>query len=80
MNNGKEELTELERVKMENFALKHNALEQQRQANLQARTAFVQQIEAAHPGYKWDEQKGLVAATPAIAEEKPGRGKIARTQ
>jgi hypothetical protein len=81
MTNGQEQLTELERVKMENFALKHAAMQNQIQANLQARAAFVQQIEAAHPGYRWNEQQGLVAEKPpVIAEEKPGRGKIARTQ
>jgi hypothetical protein len=61
MENGKAELTELERVKLENFALKHNALQQQLQANLQARLALITQIEAAHPGYQWNEQQGLVA-------------------
>ena len=62
MTNG--ELTELERVKMENFALRNNALQQQLQVNLAQRIAFIQEIEAAHPGYKWDEQQGLVTAPP----------------
>lgn len=61
------ELTELERVKMENFALKHQAIQQQQQANLQARAAFVRQIEAAHPGYKWNDQRGLVLEEAANA-------------
>lgn len=85
MENGKAiELTELERTKLENFALKHNALQQQSQANLQARAAFIQEIEAAHPGYRWDDQKGLIATAippkPVLVDEKPGRGKISRTQ
>lgn len=61
MENGKAELTELERVKMENFALKHSAMQQQQQANLAARAAYIRQIEAAHPGYRWNEERGLVA-------------------
>ena len=66
-NNGSEpgniladQLTELERVKMENYALKPNSLQQQLQGNLIERAAFIRQIEAAHPGYQWDEQGGLV--------------------
>lgn len=61
MNNGHAELTELERVKMENFALKHNAMQQQLQANMAERTNFIRAIEDAHPGYQWNEQEGLVA-------------------
>ena len=53
-------LSELERVKMENFGLKHNALQQQLQANLGARAAFIDELVAAHPGYVWNEQHGLV--------------------
>ena len=61
MNNGHGELSELERVKLENFALKHSAIQQQLQTNLAARAAFLQAVEAAHPGYRWDEQSGLVS-------------------
>lgn len=53
-------LTELERVKLENFALKHNAMQQQVQMNITARLAFIQEIVSAHPGYEWDESRGLV--------------------
>jgi|HubBroStandDraft_6_1064221.scaffolds.fasta_scaffold1251735_2 hypothetical protein len=60
MDNGADQLTELERVKLENFALKHNALQHQSQANLMERAAFIRQIEAAHPGYRWNDQHGLV--------------------
>lgn len=60
MDNGKAELSELERLKMENFALKHSAMQQNLQANLMQRTAFIKEIEAAHPGYVWNEQRGLV--------------------
>lgn len=58
---GSAELSELEQTKMENFALKHGLLQQQLQRIGADRTAYVKQIEEAHPGYKWDEQKGLVA-------------------
>ena len=61
MENGKPELTELERLKLENFALKHNAMQQQIQANLAERAAFIQRIEEAHPGFAWNEKEGLVA-------------------
>ena len=54
------ELTELERVKLENFALKHNTLQQQVQANLAQRAAHIKEIEAAHPSLRWDEQRGFV--------------------
>ena len=60
MDNETTELTELERVKMENFALKHNSLQQQLNANLAQRAALIKEIEAAHPGHRWDEQRGLV--------------------
>lgn len=55
------ELTELERTKLENFALKHNLVQAQLQRIVDERTAYIRQVEEAHPGCKWDEQKGLVA-------------------
>ena len=61
MNNGVAELTELERTKLENYALKHNLVQQQLQRIVDERSAYIRQIEEAHPGYAWDEQKGLVA-------------------
>ena len=57
-------LNELERVRLENFALKHNAIQQQLQINLAERNAFIRQIEAAHPGYLWREDQGLVKDEP----------------
>lgn len=60
-SNGHAELTEMERLKMENFALKHSAIQQQLQMNLAERLVFIRAIETAHPGYSWDEQQGLVA-------------------
>ena len=82
MNNGANELaelTELERVKMENFGLKHNALQQQQQNNLTERAAFILQIEAAHPGFKWEEQKGLVPMEGAQTAKGSSKA-TARTQ
>jgi len=67
--NGSAELTELERVKLENFALKHNLMQQQLQANLAERGALIEKIEAANPGYRWDDRQGLVrVAEPAPAQ------------
>ena len=57
-------LTELETVKMENFGLKHNALQQQVNANLAQRAAFIAQMELDHPGTKWEEGKGLMKLGP----------------
>lgn len=62
MTNGT--LTELERTKLENFALKHNALQQQMQMILAERAAYIRIVEEAHPGHRWDEQQGLVSAEP----------------
>ena len=56
------ELTELERTKLENFALKHNLVQAQLQRIVDERAAYIRQVEEAHPGCKWDEQKGLVVA------------------
>ena len=83
MNNGAIDagMTELERVKMENFGLKHNAIQQQLQGNLAERAAFIQQMEAAHPGFKWEEQKGLVPIAGAQTAAKGNNTKPgARTQ
>ena len=55
-----EPLSELERTKMENFALKHNIMQQQLQQIVAERSAYIKQVEAAHPGCRWDEQRGLV--------------------
>lgn len=73
MNNGSpgEQLTEFEQVKMENFALKHTALQQQVQTNLMERRAFVEKIEAAHPGWQWSEQGGLVKTAERVAAPPP---------
>jgi hypothetical protein len=69
MKNGAAEkegmLTELERTKLENFPLKHNAMQQQLNANLAERKAYIEKVEAAHPGYQFNEQTGtLVKQAP----------------
>jgi hypothetical protein len=72
MNNGVEQkdvLTELERVKLENFALKHNAMQQQINLNMAERTAYIKQVEAAHPGWVWNEAKGLVPVESAAPKQ-----------
>lgn len=57
---GSAELTELERMKLENYALKHNLVQQQLQRIVDERTAYIRQIEEDHHGFAWDEQKGCL--------------------
>jgi hypothetical protein len=59
----REELSELERLKMENIALKYRAMEQQMVGLLNERALVIQQIEKDHPGYKWKEPVGLVSVS-----------------
>ena len=54
------ELTELQRVKLENFAMKHQLLQQQMGANMNERSDHIRSLEAEHPGWKWEESVGLV--------------------
>lgn len=61
---GSGELTELERTKMENFALKHGLVQQQLQRIVAERTAYIREIEEAHPGYTWDEEKASLVTKP----------------
>jgi hypothetical protein len=70
------QLTELELTKLENFALKHTGLQQAIRENLAARTQYIQQITAAHPGYTFSEQTGQLqqlaaASSPAQTPEEP---------
>ena len=55
-----EQISELERVKLENFALKHNSLQRQLNDNLAERTAYIKEVAAAHPTLRWDDQRGFV--------------------
>jgi hypothetical protein len=56
----KMEMTEVERLKMENLNLKRFALEVQMQQVNAARLNLIAELEIAHPGYEWDEQRGFV--------------------
>jgi hypothetical protein len=72
MINGNSTLTELELTKLENFALRDSGLRQALQANLAARSQYIAQIEAAHPGYLFSEQTGqLVGDGIATAPPPP---------
>ena len=53
-------MNELERLKMGNFALKINLLQQQLQHLARERMVFIETLEREHPGYEWDEQRGFV--------------------
>ena len=77
--NTNEPLTELERTKLENYALKHNLVQQQLQQIVAERTAYIQQIVAAHPGCTWDEQKGLLRDEPAALPNGPEHVDAAHT-
>ena len=67
MINGNGQLSELELTKMENFALRNAGLQQAIRENIQARDKYIQQIEAAHPGYRWNENSGLMPVPPQEA-------------
>ena len=55
------ELTELERIKLENYALKIAFMQQQLQQIGLERATYIREVEANHPGYVWREQQGLVS-------------------
>ncbi len=62
------ELSELERLKVENYVLRLQAIEAEM---TRQRTVIDAAITEAHPGYRWDWQKGvLVAITAEPAAEK----------
>ena len=57
-------------MKLENFGLRYQALQQQMQQILADRAVLLRQIEADHDGYRWDDQRGLVLAdAPIIASQ-----------
>lgn len=68
--NDNSKLTEVEQLKLENFNLKHNILNTQVQSNWAARAAFIKQVEADHPGYSWDDTKGLIEKPDNVVEIK----------
>ena len=59
MDNGNE-LSEIERLKLENFALKQHVMQTQLQQVNAERIAFTRQLEIDHPGYSWVEGQGLL--------------------
>jgi len=56
----KPELTEVEKLKLENFTLRHIAIEAQLRQNTMDRALFLHAIEQAHPGWRWQDPDGLV--------------------
>lgn len=58
------ELTELERVKMENFALRFHVSQQQMTQVQNDRAAFIQQMTAARPGFYWKDPEGTFVPVP----------------
>jgi hypothetical protein len=52
------ELTEMERLKIENCNLRILYMQQQIQQVQAERTAFLHQLEAANPGYRWSDMYG----------------------
>jgi hypothetical protein len=56
----KPELTELERLKLENYGLRAYVLETQLRQVGQERVQFIQQMEKQHPGWQWRDPEGWV--------------------
>lgn len=54
------ELTEVQKLKLENFTLRHIAFESQMRQNQLDRAQFIHTIEQAHPGWRWEDPQGLV--------------------
>jgi hypothetical protein len=77
MINGNATLNELELTKLENFALKHAGLQQALQANLTARSRYIEQIEDAHPGYHFSEQSGQLVPDEPPPHHQPGPQTVA---
>lgn len=57
----KAELTELQRVKIENYNLRAVFMQQQLQQIQVERATFIRQIEDENPGYEWRDPHGLVS-------------------
>ena len=55
------ELTETEKLRLENTALKYNALQGQIQTLMRERQLIIEQIEARLPDWQWREGEGLIA-------------------
>jgi hypothetical protein len=65
MDQKQEQLTEIEHLKMENIALKYQALQSQMQLLVEERKNLILGINAAHPNYEWRDPNGLVPITAA---------------
>lgn len=55
-----QELSEVERLKLENLNLKQFALEIQLQQVMAERARLIKQIEEDRPGWRWKEPNGFV--------------------
>lgn len=58
------DLTETERLKLENVALKKALLESQMQLVRDEHTSLVKQLERDRPGWRWQEPQGFVEGDP----------------
>lgn len=58
------ELSEIERLKLENLNLKRYALEMQLQQVLTERVNLIRVLEQSRPGWHWKEPVGFVEDTP----------------
>jgi hypothetical protein len=65
------ELTELERVRLENNTLRLVLLQQQLQQVQAERAMLIKQIEMEHPGSVWNEQRGFVQTAEPYPESTP---------
>ena len=54
------ELTDLEKLKLENTALKYSVLQGQMQSLMRDRQIIIEQIEQRLPDWQWREGEGLV--------------------
>jgi len=64
------QITEFEKLKLENIQLKFSLLQVQ-QKQLQAEyQSTIQAIVAEHPGYQWDPQTSALVATPKATPSK----------
>jgi hypothetical protein len=54
------ELTEVQKLKLENFTLRHIAFEAQLRQNQLDRAQFLHSVELEHPGWRWQDPQGLV--------------------
>jgi hypothetical protein len=53
-------LTEVERLKLENFTLRHMAFEAQMRQNQFDRAVFLRLLEETYPGWRWQDPEGWV--------------------